>query len=69
MKARPPGDATMSPMVARIRQVEPASVARKLHFSHISSSMLSLRRGWNLTPCISASMASTRAERPPARSP
>lgn len=65
----PPGDATISPMGARIRQVAPASVARKTHFSHISCTI------WSLTlaskPALSRVPATSRmrSEITPSRSP
>src|SRR5579871_6643719 len=42
MNSVPPGAPTISPTVARIRQVAPANVARKTHFSHMSSRMVEL---------------------------
>ena len=52
MKSVPPGDAQISPMAARIRQVLPASEARKTHFSHISCRISVLACALNRAPSI-----------------
>jgi hypothetical protein len=55
--------AAMSPIVLRMRQVIPASVARKTHFSHISRRITELARNSNLALPISAAIPSMRGER------
>ena len=50
----------MSPKVARIRQVMPAPVAMKAHFSHISCRIALLRRGSKRAPDISTAIACAR---------
>ena len=61
--------ATMSPMVARIRQVIPAAVAMNTHLSHISCRMALLARASALLPVKAATIASIRGVTRPSRSP
>jgi hypothetical protein len=49
-KSTPPGEATISPTGARIALVDPASVARNVHFSHISSKISLLGLTSNSAP-------------------
>ena len=67
-KPAPPA-ATMSPTVARIRQVMPAAEAMKTHFSHISSRIWVLARPSKRAVAKSRWIASTRAEAVPSSSP
>ena len=61
--------ATMSPIAARIRQVMPATVAMKIHFSHISSRISSLSRASKPAPMSVDAIVSMRCEREPSSSP
>jgi hypothetical protein len=54
MKDAPPGAATTSPILPRIRQVIPPSVASIVHFSHISYSIERDSRASNPAPCMKA---------------
>ena len=69
MDCSPFGTARMSPMLARIRQVMPASVLSWTNFSHMSCRIASLARTSIPGTCNSASRASTRSLNEPSISP
>ena len=61
--------ATISPKVARIRQVMPAPVAIKAHFSHISCKITVLSLASKCAPDSAAAMACARGDSEPSCSP
>src|ERR1700735_1046495 len=61
--------ATISPKDARIRQVMPAPVAMKAHFSHISCMIAALRLTSKPAPDSAARIARARADLVPSCSP
>src|ERR1039458_9723974 len=68
-RSAPPSATEISPMAPRIRHVLPARVARNTHFSHMSSRIVALACASNRDPSVRFSMAFTRSDIVPSRSP